>query len=566
MLFDRFGSRCFYQVLGFLGLHHEPELERRTMANLKNVKPRPASGPATVTGPTRNKEGRAAYDMDCRTHLYTLAVTRFYGEDSFYEKAPAGAATFESLCRKVTAEDPYWMNMFVPWLRSEAGMRTSSLVAAVQYVLAGGPEPRKLVASACMRADEPGEIISYWRSQTSAPMPKGLKRGLADAVQRLYTQRAWIKWDSARNDWKFADVLKFVHPKPVDEEQAALFGFILDQAGHGDGWDKLDSEKLWLLANTRAIDTMPVDERRDWLRSQTEDLEGGDPFKGTGYTWERLAGWLPGGMDAEAWEGIIPQMYYFAMLRNLRNFEKAGIDPMSVNAVRAKLASAEDVRAARVMPLNLWTSYKVSETLSFGNEIQLALTNATDNVPALPGRTCVLVDESGSMRAALARRGKSTFWGAAEANEVSRLEAGAVFAAALRLRNKDCKVFAFGTYVAEVPAHHSMMGSIRKITDMVGTVGHSTNTWGAVAAIQQKFGPFDRWIILTDEQHNGFGGDCVDKDTPVYVCNLASYGNTSVDPREPNRHLLAGLTDKMFDAIPKLEARRDVSWDQLFAM
>ncbi len=36
--------------------------------------------------------------------------------------------------------------------------------------------------------------------------------------------------------------------------------------------------------------------------------------------------WLQGPMDKAAWQAIIPNMGYFALLRNLRNFDEAGID------------------------------------------------------------------------------------------------------------------------------------------------------------------------------------------------------------------------------------------------
>lgn len=541
------------------------------MANLKTKKPRPAE---TATGTTgrrvRNAQGGIGFEMDLPTQLYTTAVTRFYNEDSFYQPAGAQADSFEDLCAAQTQADPAWMNMFVPWLRSEAGIRTSSLVAAVQYVLAGGPEPRSIIDAACQRADEPGEIITYWNSQTTKNMPKGMKRGLADACQRLYTQRAWVKWDSARADWKFADVIKYVHPSPVDETQSSLFKFILDHAGHGDGWEKLDRENLWLLANTREIDVMPEGERRDWLTGGVS--EGVDPFKGTGYTWERLSGWLPGGMDAAAWEAIIPQMYTFAMIRNIRNFEEAGIGEAAVEIVRAKLRDPEETKAARIMPLNLWTSYRVSETMDFGRELQTALTNVTDNIPPFNGSTCVLVDLSGSMGAGVSSsrtnnwQGHIGFGRRSQNNEVSRAEQGAVFAAAIKARNKNARVFGFGTTWAEADGHHSMMGAIRNILALMPGIGASTRLWHSAAEIEAKHGPFDRYVIITDEQESSWGSDSLPDDTPVYICNVAAYGNTTVDPTKPNRHILAGLTDKMFEAIPRLEARKSVSWEDMFTL
>ena len=43
-------------------------------------------------------------------------------------------------------------------------------------------------------------------------------------------------------------------------------------------------------------------------------------------TWEaRFAGRLQGPTSARLWEAVIPSMGYMALLRNLRNFDEAGV-------------------------------------------------------------------------------------------------------------------------------------------------------------------------------------------------------------------------------------------------
>jgi hypothetical protein len=50
-----------------------------------------------------------------------------------------------------------------------------------------------------------------------------------------------------------------------------------------------------------------------------------------------LSGWLPGGMDAQAWEAVIPSMGVMALVRCPRNFDQAANSDLAVEAVIAKI-------------------------------------------------------------------------------------------------------------------------------------------------------------------------------------------------------------------------------------
>ena len=70
-----------------------------------------------------------------------------------------------------------------------------------------------------------------------------------------------------------------------------------------------------------------------------------------GFSWERLSGWLPGGMDAEAWETVIPSMGVMALVRNLRNFDEAGISDAAIDAVITKITDADEVARGAAVPV-----------------------------------------------------------------------------------------------------------------------------------------------------------------------------------------------------------------------
>ena len=77
---------------------------------------------------------------------------------------------------------------------------------------------------------------------------------------------------------------------------------------------------------------LPVAERRAVLAGDG----AAERLRAAGMTWEALAGWLQGPMDAAAWEAVIPSMGYMALLRNLRNFDEAGVSDEVAERVAAR--------------------------------------------------------------------------------------------------------------------------------------------------------------------------------------------------------------------------------------
>jgi hypothetical protein len=373
-----------------------------------------AAGPgATLTSPVRavrralTHEGGPAYAREVKSELFLLAVTNMVGEDTFYESATDRDERFRSLVHDVTAADPEWVARFVPWLRGEANMRSASMVAAVEYVRAGGPFGRRVIDSALLRADEPAEVLAYFTSTYGRALPQPVKRGVADAAQRLYTQRAALKYDGVSRAWRMADVLDMTHVRPRDAAQSALFRYLLDR--RHDRPDVVVADSLPMLQANRALQVMPVEDRRGFVELASQDASVAALLTSAGMTWEALAGWLDGSMDRAAWEAVIPSMGYMALLRNLRNFDEAGVSDAVAEKVAAKLADSDEVARSRQFPYRFVSAYDAAPSLRWGHALEKALEVATAQVPAFAGRTLVLVDTSASMsQRAFSRRSTMT--------------------------------------------------------------------------------------------------------------------------------------------------------------
>jgi hypothetical protein len=179
-------------------------------------------------------EGAPGYARDAKSELFLLAVANMVGDDMFYERAGQRDERYEHLIAYVALEDRDWIVRFLGWLRSEADMRSASLEAARALLAVGVAGSRPIVASVLQRADEPGEALAYWTSRYGRANPKPVKRGIADAVARLYTEYAVLKYDTATKGFRFGDVIELVHPAPAADKpwQGQLFAAALDRR-HG---------------------------------------------------------------------------------------------------------------------------------------------------------------------------------------------------------------------------------------------------------------------------------------------------------------------------------------------
>ena len=522
-----------------------------------NTRTASASGgsPVTTSGETAaTAEGGIGRLRDARSELFLLAVANFVGQDAFYEHGGQRDDRYTQLVRRLAVDDPAWTAALLGWLRRDGGMRTASLVGAAEFARARldaglHGESRQVVDSVLQRPDEPGELLAYWTSRYGRNLPKPVKRGIADAVQRLYDSRALLAYDTESKGYRFGDVLELVHPAPAEDKpwQGDLFRHAIDRR-HG-----RDNEIPLRLGPVRAhaqLMAVPVEERRAVMLGQGSTRQD-NLFRASKLSWEALAGWLQGPMDAAAWESVIPNMGYTACLRNLRNFDQAGVSDEVAASVAARLADPEQVARSRQFPFRFLAAYQHAPSLRWAHALEQALGCSLGNVPALPGRTLVLVDRSGSM-----------FGGVSERSQLNRADSAAIFGAAVALRAERGDLVQFGT--ASHPVAFGRGESVLRILARFGNLG-GTDT---AAAVRAHYQGHDRVLIVTDEQaaasRHGDPASQVPPDIPVYTWNLAGYRVGHGPSGTAGRHTFGGLTDHAFRLVPLLEAGADADWESVF--
>ena len=390
-------------------------------------------------------EGGPAKRITPEQGLRRSVLSCLLWEREFYEDGQTIAERIETICGKVSPE-------VVAALAIEARTKfhlrhVSLLLAACLAKQAGGRLVADTVDRVIQRADELAEFLAiYWRNG-KCPISNPVKRGLAGAFTKFSPyQLAKYNRDGAI---KLRDVLFLVHAKPKDAEQAAA-------------WKKL------------------VD----------GTLESPD-------TWE--VSLSAGGDKKEAFERLLRErkLGYLALLRNLRNMTEAGCD-----ATLVKTAILSRIGAERVLPFRYVAAARACP--QHEPSLDIAMLAAISELPALSGRTIVLVDVSGSMDCSLSRK-----------SDLRRLDAAAALASIIP---GDVRVFTFSEHLVEVPPRRGMAG----VDAVISSQPHSGTYLGRAVAGVNAVG-HDRLIVITDEQSADRVPDPVAKH--AYMINVASNKN-----------------------------------------
>jgi hypothetical protein len=397
-------------------------------------------------------EGARAYHISVLAQLRRSVLSCLLWESEFYEDGEEIGKRIALLTAQCMPED---VAALAVEAREQMHLRHVPLLLLRELARHPLIKDRPQLLSRTMgrvlqRADEPAEFLAlYWKDKKQ-PLSKQVKRGLAWSMRRFSEyELAKYNRDSAITP---RDVLFLSHAKPKDEAQAAL-------------WKKLAAKEL-----------------------ATPD------------TWEVQ---LSAGADKkETFERLIRErkLGYFALIRNLRNMEQAGVGVELVReAILARRGGAE-----KVLPFRYIAAARYAK--QFEPQLNTAMQAALMELPKLTATTIVLVDNSGSMAARLSRK-----------SDMTRADAAAGVAIVARGVCDSVRVFVFSDNCVEVPPRAGM--ALRDAIHTATPMGN-TRLGAAVEAVGKL--PHDRLIVVTDEQ----SADRVPEPKGLgYMINVASNRN-----------------------------------------
>lgn len=536
--------------------------------NTRTTRAAVPAGPLTATAETRtvNHEGGVGFTRDDKSDLMLLATTTIdLTADAFYEAGDARVKRFIDLIGRTATTDPQWTYQFLTWLRTKGNIRTAAVVGGVEAARAmatsGIPGGRHMVATVLRRADEPGEAIAYHHARHGRRLPMPVKRGIGDAAARLYNEYALLKYDTGSHAVRFADVLAITHPTPDPAKahwQGPLFAYAIDRRYGRDAADGL-----------RALDMIRRNAilREQWASDDPHFELDPNVLRDAGMTWEDAMSAVGGHVTdkADVWRNLIPTMGFMARLRNLRNFDEAGLTDADVKPVIDMLLDADQVRGSKQLPLRFLSAYRAAPSLRWAYPLEKALDVSVENIPRLPGSTLIMIDTSSSMRDPLSAR-----------SDLRRWDAATSFGLALARR---CESVAVVSYSSGGFGGYGALNGYRQFNQTPGaSLLKEIERWGSngyflgggtdtARILKMIYGGQDRVVLLTDEQdgnysYSGYTGtvtDAVPADRPLYTFNLAGY-QTSHAATNPNRVVLGGLTDAMFGVLAAVEQRRPGNW------
>ncbi|MEV2222646.1 TROVE domain-containing protein [Nocardia vinacea] len=524
--------------------------------------------PIQTTGRrSTNALGAKGFERDKRSELFLLAVSNFVAQSTFHESAPDRDDRYHKLIRELAVSDGEWLAEMLVWLRGpEANMRSASLVGAAEYVharLAAGIHGgnRHVISGVCQRADEPGEMLAYWTSRYGRSLPQPVKRGIADAAVRLYNQRSMLKYDTGSHGFRFADVLELTHPSARTAEQSWLFEHAIDRRHNRD--NSVPRSLMMIRANASLRAMGPKQAEAYLIGTNGVTASAGDVLKAAGMTWEDMPSLLPGAWTAKKWEAIIPAMGTMALIRNLRNFDEAGVSDEVAAQVVSRFADPEEVRKSRMFPFRYYSAFKATGSLRWAHGLEQAVKHSLANVPELSGHTLILIDQSPSMFPTY----YGYNYGSTVKSDISFAEKAALFGSALALRAENADLYGYGfkSYPVGFRKGDSVLKTMQKFRQDDGT--------DTLGALQQRYAGHDRVIIVTDEQTANINAhhrswynlpdlrpvaSMVPAHVPVYTWNIAGY--KVAHGTGPNWHTFGGMTDAAFKLIPLLERGGRGNW------
>jgi hypothetical protein len=391
-------------------------------------------------------EGAPARPISVEKQLRRTVMSCLLWEDEFYEDGKAIAARIGELAAQVP---PATLAALAIEAREIFNLRhvPLRLLEVLSRTGRGDRLVADTVARVIRRADEMGELLAILWKDGRKMVPAQMRKGLARALARFDAyQLAKYDRDVAV---KLRDVLRLVRPKPRSEAQSALWKQVKDRT--------LSTPDTWETA-----------------------LSGGADKKAT---FERLLR-----------EG---KLGYLALLRNLRNMQAAGVD---TDLIRDAMLARKG--AGRVLPFRLVAAARAVP--QFEALLDQALVAAIGEMPALPGKTTVLVDVSGSMSSRVSRK-----------SDMIRMDAAATLASIIP---GEVRVFTFSNVTVEVPPRRGMAG----VETIIRSQPHGGTYLGAAVKKANTI-KHDRLIVITDEQSHDPVPDPVVRH--AYMINTASAKN-----------------------------------------
>ena len=500
---------------------------------------------------TTNRQGYKAYSLDDELRLLSMLNTLKL-EPQFYRSENQTMRELRDLIERIALKDPYFVAQAIVYSRCVGeGMRSiNHLAAALLAPFISGEEyakrfyglwDKKNQRGGCIfRVDDMSEIKDVYAALNKSTLSNSMKKGFKKVLETLDT------YQLAKYKDTVIDIANLVHPKSSlstamittsnGEKMRTLDALMQGITVSADTWEVAQSEAGQEVAKAVKEGKLSAEKAAEVLKEAKND------------NWETLL-----------LDGKLPIL---AALRNLRNMLKSP-RPAVIKAVCELISNPNKIREGKVMPYQIDYAYEVVK-MEFGSTyegrtvMQALHTGYEYSVPnlaeALPGKTCVMVDCSGSMNTRCTNGNQRT-----TIQSTAAEKAGLIAATIAKATNADVVRFGSSAEFYSYNPNNSVFDLGREIgRDNMG----GTSIPAAFDLIRKHNRVYDRIILLSDNECNTpWSGNWVsgayknyvhDVANPyVYAVDLASYGTVPVSGSKVNYYFGYGFA--MFEDIASKE-------------
>lgn len=465
---------------------------------------------------TTNRCGAPAYSLSDELRLLSMLNTLKLEGDQYYRSESETMKELRNLIEKIAMKDPYFVAQMIVWSRCKGeGMRSINHLAATLLApfISGQDWGRRFYSSwnkkdqkgGCIfRLDDMSEILGIFSSLNQTKLTNAMKKGFAKVLETVDSYQL-LKYKKTS-----LDVMNLCHPNSaislaeIEYEGKKLK--TLDAIKQGlsvsaETWEAAQSEAGQIVAKAVREGKLTQEEAEKTLEQAKSN------------NWNELL------KDGKL--GIL------AALRNIRSILKVTNTRENIDLLCKLLSNGELIVKGKVMPYQIDIAYQVLEDefrgWQYASEIESALLKGYElSVPnlkeALPGKTCVMVDCSGSMW--------NCCYNSATKKTISKTaceKAGLI--AATIAKSCDCDIIQF-----EDSAKFFTPNLKHNVFTLGKEIANSylggTCIGAAFDLIRKNKKKYDRIILLSDNEcnrsHDWYGRNWVNDDYKNYVREVCS--------------------------------------------
>lgn len=530
---------------------------------------------------TVNRQGFKAYSLSDELRLIMLLNT-VKVQPQFYRTENDTMKELRDLIERIALKDPYFVCQAIVYSRCAGeGMRTINHLGAalVSPFIAGqkfakafyGAYNKKaskngvVTGGTIFRVDDMSEIKAAYEALTGKPLSNAMKKGFASVIENLDT------YQLAKYKKTVIDIANLVHPNSSKSEA------VIDV--DGETMKTLDALMKGLTVTADTHEAANSEAGQEVAKAVRE-----------GKLTKDEAEKVLAEAKADNWESLLKdnRLGVLAALRNIRNIMK---NPRRETIeMWCKLITNKDaVRAALILPIHFDLAYEVVmnefANIDYSPMVQAALQegyqNAIPNLAeAFTGKTCVIVDCSGSMGTPVVQENLKSYNGIngfRGIRDTSRCSYKAGLIAATFAKGTNADVIKFGNDANYFS--YNKNENVFSLAKKIGTSNYGgTDPRTAFNLITNLKKVYDRIIFISDNEMNGaFNSNryygCSDEykrymhdvcSPYIYNIDLAAYGTVPLKSDKVSYYY--GYGPSMYEDIVKNEFNPQAHIDKVRAV